>query len=208
MLSPPSIQWTTEELEALQTTRLFQIKGKIIKKVWGHFESLREALREEINHRPLIAPEGIDTQTGQIAKGENHLFLPFVYLDFPKYFSRTEKCTFRTFFWWGNHVVFALILEGPLLPEYKKRIKANDDDLTKKKFHLTLAKDPWEWRKGPPYTLPLSDQNTKKFRSALEEKPFLKLSRFLDLKESAFLKGNLIKEGIETFRGLQPILFK
>jgi len=203
-----SIGWTEEEIAALQMTRIFQIKGEIQKKVWDHLELLRDALREEIGNHPLLAPEGIDTQTGQIAKGENHIRLPFVYLDFPKFFSRKEKCAFRTFFWWGNYVVYALILEGKLLPEYLKRIKEHYNTLLEGHFHLAITKDPWEWRKGDSYTLPLTDQTQKTFLELLKKKSFIKLERFLDFKDSEFQEGHLLKKGIETFRILKPILFK
>ena len=203
-----SIGWTEEEIAALQMTRIFQIKGEIQKKVWGHLELLRDALREEIGNNPLLAPEGMDTQTGQIAKGENHIRLPFVYLDFPKFFSKKEKCTFRTFFWWGNYVVYAFILEGTLLREYKKRIKGHYNTLIEGNFHLAITKDPWEWRKGNLYTLPLKKNNKKEFLNHLEEKSFIKLERFLGLKEPAFQEGNILKEGIKTFSFLKPILFK
>ncbi|HEX9757222.1 MAG TPA: hypothetical protein VGB26_05395 [Nitrospiria bacterium] len=203
-----SIRWTEEEIAALQITRIFQIKGEIQRKVWSHLELLQDALREEIENHTLLAPEGIDTQTGQIAKGENHMRLPFVYLDFPKFFSREEKCTFRTFFWWGNSVVYALILEGKFLLQYKKRIKENYNTLIKGNFHLAITKDPWEWRKGNPHTVPLKKNNKKEFLHYLEEKSFIKLERFLELKEPAFKEGRILKEGIATFRLLTPILFK
>ena len=200
------IDWSTEELEALQTTRLFQIKGTIIKKVWSHFESLRDALREEVGSEPLLAPSEIDLHKGQVAKGENHLLLPFVYLDFPKYFSHDEKCTYRTFFWGGNYVVYALILEGSYLADYKIRIKRHYDRLAQGSIHLAITPDPWEWRRGTPYTLPLTPENQKIVEAVLEERSSLKLERFLDLNAPSFREGNLLMEGVHTFRLLKPIL--
>ena len=205
-MSHHRIQWNNEELEAIQITRLFEMKGDILKKVWKHFELLRDALRDEIGSHSLLAPKGIDILNGQVAKGENHLSLPFVYLDFPKYFSQSEKCTFRTFFWWGKYMVYALILEGALLPQYKKRIIEQFSILSEAKFHLSIAQDPWEWRRGLPYTISFTHQNRGKITEILNDLTFLKLERFIDLDTPSFQTGNLLKEGVDTFRLLKPIL--
>ncbi len=205
-MSHPQIQWNNEELEAVQITRLFEMKGDILRKVWKHFELLRDALRDEISSDSLLAPKEIDIRKGQVAKGENHLSLPFVYLDFPKYFSRSEKCTFRTFFWWGKYMVYALILEGALLPQYKKKIIEQFSILSEASFHLSIAQDPWEWRRGLPYTLSFDHQNREKLIKILNNLTFVKLERFIDLDTPSFQTGKLLIEGLDTFRLLKPIL--
>lgn len=102
------IYFTPAERSLIQETHFFQAKAIITKKVKRMLEGLHAALKEELAASSLLAPEGVDTTTGQFVKGEHLHDFPYQYLDLPKYFSHDEKFTFRSLFWWGHHFVLGL----------------------------------------------------------------------------------------------------
>jgi hypothetical protein len=202
----PPVRWTSEELNAIGSIQPFLIKARVLKKAWNILDGLRDALKSEVNGRSFIAPEGLDVTKGQIAKGERFHDLPFVFLDFPRFFLPGQACTYRTFFWWGNGVVFALIVQGPHLETYKNWLHDNYTRLVEYDLHLSVATTPWEWRKGRGYTLSLTRPNRARFLRALHQRDFIKLERFLMLDSQAFIKNQIIQEGVETFRLLRPMI--
>ena len=200
------IRWTSEELKAIGSTRPFLIKARVLKKTWNILEELRETLKSEVKGYSFLAPEGLDVTKGQIGKGERFHDLPFVFLDFPRFFLPGQACTYRTFFWWGNGVVFALIVQGTYLDTYKKWLHENYARLMGHDLHLSLASTPWEWRKGSPYTLSLTRTHRASILRALDQRDFIKLERFLMLDSHAFIKNRIIQEGIATFRLFRPMI--
>ena len=70
------------------------------------------ALKEEVGSASLVTPPDFDPTNCHFVKGEHLEFFPYQYLDFPKHFHDSNAFAFRTLFWWGHHVVCALILEG------------------------------------------------------------------------------------------------
>lgn len=98
-MSERPLPLTAEERALIKDTSFFRAKAAIGKKVKENLLALHEALKEEIALSSLLAPEGTDLQGGQFVKGEHLQDFPYQYLDFPKFFSHTEKFTFRSLFW-------------------------------------------------------------------------------------------------------------
>jgi hypothetical protein len=201
-----AVSWTAEEQTAVKTTQPFLIKARVMTKIWQQAEVLRTALRNEVEGRIFTAPEGLDLTRGQIAKGERFQELPFVFLDFPQFFVPGKACTYRTFFWWGHGVFFALILEGEFVETYKKRIAKFYDTLAGKQLHLSLSETPWEWETGTGRSMQIMKTNRSQVLSELARRPFLKLFRVIRLESRAFRTNRWVDEGVRTFRLLRAII--
>lgn len=197
---------TPEELSALQETRPFLLRASAIPKIMAQLGRLREALRSEIPKEGFLAPEGVDQERGQIAKGEHHEGLPYAFMDFPKLFHRDAMFTYRVFFWWGHPAAFAIILKGPLSEQYKERLLTRYDEMAEKGFHLATDADPWIWRRGAPHTLEITRRNQVAIRQCLPTLDFLKIERFLDLEPPATFEKRFLETGIATFRDLFPLI--
>lgn len=202
------IEFTPAERSLIQETHFFQTKAVIMKKVKRMLEALHTALQEELLTASLLAPEGIDTTTGQFVKGEHLHDFPYQYLDLPKYFSQDEKFTFRSLFWWGHHFVFALILEGPHLDRYKRNLLNSYDKLADQEFYVLMAPTLWEWEKRPELLLEIRKDNREAVEGALATRPFLKIHRFIPFESPLFEKGGLVAEGTKTFRLMSDIVAK
>ncbi|MBI4715953.1 MAG: hypothetical protein HY760_08470 [Nitrospirae bacterium] len=176
-MTPGSL--SPEELAALQVTRPFLIRSGVIPKILERFSALREAIRNEIPASGLLAPDALDLNRFQIAKGDYHEGLPFAFLDFPQYFSREVMFTYRAFFWWGHPFALAAILKGPLLGQYQERLMSRYPEMADRGFHLSLAPDPWDWYRGDPHTLELTSANRDRLIDRLPSLDYLKLLRFV-----------------------------
>ena len=52
--------------------------------------------------------------TPKLSKGEKYNDLPWVILDYPALFSKTDVFALRTMFWWGNFISITLHLSGSI----------------------------------------------------------------------------------------------
>jgi hypothetical protein len=169
---------------------------------------LQHSLKVHIRPEELCAPEQTDFVHGQLVRGERFHQRPYVYLDFPKFFSRQAMFSYRSFFWWGWDFVFALILSGPHLDLYKKNLVKHLDHLTGKGFYLSIASDPWEWRKVSPKTLMLTGQPPREIQKILAGMEFLKIQYFVELDHPLWAEGGLVEEGIRIFDALKSVVKK
>src|SRR5262245_43294773 len=127
-------------MRMIQDTDFYPAKAEIVRKFNEEFMRLRDLLRTECRKTFYGAgPEGCESENGQLVKGERFHDFPYVYLDFPKFFSKDEMFTFRSFFWWGHALFFCWFLSGPRLDEYKKRVLAGRAGISREAVFLSTA---------------------------------------------------------------------
>ena len=94
-----SSAWSEKELRLVNHVEIFQNKPAILKKIEQRLVTLQKVLEQEISPISADLPNGIDLVKNQIARGENHNGFPYLSLDYPQNFSKTEMFTMRTLFW-------------------------------------------------------------------------------------------------------------
>lgn len=199
---------TPDEIRLVTDKEFFKVKAAITPKIRAMLEAVHEALKQELAGIPLIAPSGFDPDKRQYVKGEHLEDCPYQYLDFPKHFEGDNKFTFRTLFWWGHHVVFALILEGEGLRQYKQNLINRYGQIAGHDLHLCLSPTPWEWKQGQGYTLPLTRDRKSEVAAVLSNRPFFKLARFVPMDDPVIREGRLAQAGQDAFRALLPVIAK
>ncbi|MFI5223856.1 MAG: hypothetical protein ACHQX3_06370, partial [Nitrospirales bacterium] len=157
----------------------FRAKAQIMAKVRHLLEATHAALKEEVASASLVTPPDFDPTNRQFVKGESLELFPYQYLDFPKHFHDSNAFSFRTLFWWGHHVVCALLLEGEGIKQHKVRIVNRFHQLAGQGLELSLAPTLWEWKRGEGYTLPITHDRKAQIAAVLAERTFLKIVRFL-----------------------------
>lgn len=198
--------FTDEEASLLADAHFFRKKAEISDKIRIQLEAVRPVLQAELSRATLLTPPDFDPANVQFVKGEHLEDFPYQYLDCPKHFRRTEKCTFRTLIWWGHHVAFAWILEGPLVKQYKKRLVDRYHALAGHEVELSIAPTLWEWKRGEGYTLPITHDRKAQVAAVLAERAFIKLARFVPLDDPRVQGGRLGDLSVETFLAMKPIL--
>lgn len=201
-----SLRFTDEEAALLEDAQFFRKKAKITKKIRQQLEAARDALKIEIGEATLLTPPEFDAGNVQFVKGEHLEEFPYQYLDYPKHFHGTEKCTFRTLFWWGHHVACAWILEGTVVKRCKKHLVDRFHSIAGQDLELSILPTLWEWKRGEGYTLPITHDRKAQVAAVIAERSFLKIVRFVSMDDPMVKAGELARVSREAFRAMRPIV--
>ena len=200
------ISFTPEEVARLADTEFFRAKVQISAKVRQTLEQLHRAFKSELVGRNLLAPNGFNPDSVQFVKGEHQEDFPYQYLDFPRHYTRGDKFSFRSLFWWGHHVVFALILEGSYIRQYKQNLINRYPMLADQGICLCLSPSLWEWKAGPGYTLELTQDRKSEVAAVLANRSFFKLAHFVPMTNPLVQSGELVPVGQAKFRAMLSII--
>src|SRR5512140_1100131 len=201
-----SSQFTDEEAVLMADQRFFLAKAQIMAKVRRLLAATHAALKDEIASAVLVTPPDFNSANHHFVKGESLELFPYQYLDFPKHFQDSNAFAFRTLFWWGHHVVCALMLEGEGITQHKVRIVNRFHQLAGQGLELSLAPTLWEWKRGEGYTLPITHDRKAQIAAVLAERSFLKIVRFLPFSDPRIQSGQMPEFSRETFRAILPIV--
>ena len=199
-------RFTPDELALMENAEFFRAKAVIMRKVRDLLSRLHEGLREEMAQTALLAPPGFNSVNCQFVKGEHLEQCPYQYLDYPKHFSGGNTFSFRSLFWWGHHLTFALLLEGTHLKQYKRNLIDRFHMVAGRDLEMSLASNFWEWKRGEGYTLPLSHDRKARIGAVIAERSFMKILRFVPIADFDRLQDSLPDIGRDTFRSLLPIV--
>ena len=201
-----SSAWSEKELRLVNHVEIFQNKPAILKKVEQRLVTLQKALEQEISLISADLPNGIDLVKNQIARGENHNGFPYLSLDYPQNFSKTEMFTMRTLFWWGHYLGFSLILKGKKLSIYLERLIENRHKKSYRDIYISIAPDPWEWEIIDENFLLASQLETEGLQKIISPLGYLKIIRVFPVKNQNFKALDWSQEGVQFWKDLVPLL--
>ena len=198
--------WSEKELELVSHVEIFQNKPTILKNVEQRLIILQKELEKEITNISSKLPDEIDLIKNQIARGENHNGFPFLSLDYPQNFSKTEMFTMRTLFWWGHYLGFSLILKGNFFFTYVERLIENCQREQLKNIYVSITPDPWEWEITDENFLLVSHLKNGDLQKKVYCLNYLKFIRVFPIKNQNFKNLNWSKEGVQFWNDLLPLL--
>tara|TARA_B100000686_G_scaffold220077_1_gene227158 strand:+ start:417 stop:1061 length:645 start_codon:yes stop_codon:yes gene_type:complete len=198
--------WSEKELRLVNHVELFQCKPAILQKAEKRFFALQKGLEKEIIPLSTNLPKNLDLLKNQIARGENHNGFPFLSLDYPQNFSKTEMFTMRTLFWWGHYLGFSLILKGERLAIYLERLLENRKTEPFQDIFVCLAPNPWEWELNEKNYSLVSKSNTEEFQKIILKLGYLKLMRVVTFTDEKFMALNWTQTGVQFWKDLAPVL--
>ena len=194
-----------DECEFISDRAFFDRKLVITEKIRGIYSDLRDHMKEAFRPEAYLVPAGVDYSKGKLSGGDHHFDLPYVYLDFPRLFSREATFAYRSIFWWGHNFLFTLLLTGDLLEGYRERFLRGMDPLLDRGDFIATSLDLWEWRQGEENVQPITAMNRARVADVAGQHPFLKLIRFIPFDHPTLSRGTLAKEGLETFQAWEFI---
>ena len=201
-----SSAWSEKELRLVNHVEIFQNKPAILKKIEQRLVTLQKVLEQEISPISADLPNGIDLVKNQIARGENHNGFPYLSLDYPQNFSKTEMFTMRTLFWWGHYLGFSLILKGKKLSIYLERLIENRHKKSYKDIYISIAPDPWEWEIIDENFLLAPQLEIDAQKKIISPLGYLKIIRVFPVKNQNFKTLNWSQEGVQFWTDLVPLL--
>jgi hypothetical protein len=119
----------------------------------------------------------------KISKGENYNGLPYVMLDYPRYFTKDTTLAIRTFFWWGNFFSINLQLSGEQLQRAAYSLKRNFIFLQQHNYSICIHPEPWHHHFEEDNYIPLKNLTTTAFLDLLTNVPFIKIAKQINLQQ-------------------------
>ena len=200
-----STVWTPLEIRLLNTLDIFEHKPIIMKKAETNLIKLKNSIVNELPKTSHLYPPKTDTIKGQIVRGENHKGFPFISLDMPQMFSKTDMFTYRTLFWWGHDLIFSLIIKQENLAPLINTLVTLIELPGWEDVHLAIAPSPWEWERKSNNFTPLSETSEKDIRKVLETIRYIKLCRFYSLSDPSFPNLNWTSTGLTLWKTFSKV---
>ena len=168
-----NVKLSKADLELMMNAEVILTKNRIIQAVYELFGGL--AASYQVQSEGLHIPETVLHIGPKIARGENYEGLPWVMLDYPRYFSGNDFFSVRTFFWWGNFFSITVLLKGKYL------LPVTDELLQKlnEQWYIGIGQDEWQHHFREDNYLPLHAVPANK----VQELSFLKLAKKIPLTE-------------------------
>lgn len=198
---PANLRLSQEERLLLLDTRFILTKNAVLQKVEILFGELSETFRSVV-HQVGIEETAPFILTPKIARGENYEGLPWVMMDYPRLFAKTDTCAIRCFFWWGHYCSITLQLSGTYQQKYflaaKNFVQVNQQQ-SKSDLYLSRGTDAWQHNVAEPDYISIQEVGEEYWQ---QERTFLKLTKKIPLQEWDDM-GNFFENG---FRELINIL--
>jgi len=197
--------WMPIEIRLFNTLDVFEHKPAIMKKAEINLVELKQMIVKDLSQSPHPCPPEADIVKGQIVRGENHKGFPFISLDMPQMFSKTQMFTYRTLFWWGHHLIFSLILKKKDLTPLINKLILLKEYPEWNDIQLAIYPSPWEWEIGANNFIPISMASEKSIRENIKSVQYIKLCRFYSLSDPTFPELNWANIGLSTWKILSKV---
>jgi len=198
-------RWSAHEMKMLTHVEVFLHKPALMKKAEDLLKTLEQSMVEELADSRVDLPPGTRQTSAHLVRGENHNGFPFLSLDIPQMFSKTEMFTYRTLFWWGHYLGFALILKGKNLPSYTDHLIQNKGDSVWSNAYLATAPTPWEWSRTDQHFKNVHTASEDELRGAVASIDYIKLCRFYPVDDASFPSLDWTVAGIDAWRNFSRI---
>jgi len=177
MHNQTKIQLSSFEMDLLNNSAWILTKNQIVKKAQGLLERVQENMTAYIQQHSNSFSPVVLAISPKISKGENYKGLPWLMLDYPRYFDKENVFAIRTMFWWGNFFSTTLHLSGKYKMEHADRIIHAYSALCKKDFYTCINTIQWEHHLDKENYIPVKDLSQQDFASQVRERSFIKLSQ-------------------------------
>jgi hypothetical protein len=167
--------FSATELQMASDAGWILTKNGIIDKVYILFGALSECLRESFSVVNDDFPQVLNVSP-KISRGEKYHGLPWVMLDFPRYFKDDPgHFAIRTFFWWGNYFLIQAQFSNQFIPKIVKGIEKNIVPTDIKGYQLYAGYPLNMWNNTLPQA-GLELLESRNFSSEIPEKGVLKIA--------------------------------
>ncbi len=166
----------------------------MLEKIKVMLASLQDGQYEMLQGAKDLLPAEVLIPSPKISRGENYLGLPWMVLDYPRYFDRDNLFAVRTMFWWGNFFSTTLLLSGRHKARYCDRIAGEWDMLRNDEFYISHNLSAWEHHFESANYTPLQNLLKDEFASLVSTHSFLKLAKKRPLEDLSTMDQQLITD--------------
>lgn len=177
-MNDAKIQLSEDELRVVLNAEFILTKNRIIQKVYELFGVLSGSYR--LNAEQIFSFLPV-LQHPKITRGENYHALPYVILDYPRYFTHSDVLAIRTMFWWGNNMSITLHLKGRYKEMLSESVISELAQLKSEGWQLQVSGNEWQHHYAEHTHVLLTKIDTEKLKNLVEKSSFTKLGNFLPL---------------------------
>jgi hypothetical protein len=182
-MSEAKIRLSQKEMELVNNAVLILTKNHILQKVNQLLAGLQVKQQHYLNLFQYRLPEKFIKSSPKISRGENYKGLPYLILDYARFFEKENICVIRTMFWWGNFFSLTLHLSGIPKKETEEKLITAYPLLKEKGYYCYINDDPWEHHFETDTYIPLTGISNTDFENVVREKPFIKLANKIPLQQ-------------------------
>ena len=182
-MNAAKIRLSQKEMELINNSGWILTKNGILKKTKLLLENLQVLQQQYFQSHTVCLPEEVLQSLPKISKGENYKGLPYLILDYPRYFNKENICAIRIMFWWGNFFSSTLHLSGRYKLHFSPKIIASYPSLKEKDFFFCIQENEWEHDFEKHNYLPLFEMSKHDFETAIQKKSFIKLAKKIPIQE-------------------------
>lgn len=193
---------TQEERQLVLDAGWIYRKNSVILKVMELFGQLQAQLAEHSLTRTFAFPEGCLQRGGKISRGERYKELPWVMLDYPRYFTQEDMFAFRTMFWWGHYFSCTLHLAGRIKVQHSPALQEGYVHLAAGGFYAYLPEDPWEHDFENGNYKAVETFAPQEWEEFVQQRAFIKLARPFALK----IWEKVIPEAVKCYATLLTVI--
>lgn len=175
------IQLSPFEQQLITNYEWLLTKNGILEKIKGSLGALQQRQQEVLQSAGGFLPPEVLTVSAKISRGENYLGLPYMILDYPRYFDRENIFAVRTMFWWGHFFSCTLQLSGIYKERYMPGIITAFDQLQSENFYISHNSSQWDHHFGEDNYTALQELNIVQFSNHLQSHPFIKMAKKISL---------------------------
>lgn len=176
------VELSKEELLLVTNTTFILTKNRIVQKAVELFGEINETYKLLVQNKAGLFASSVLAVSGKIYKGEQYRELPYVMLDYPRFFQHNDALAIRSLFWWGKFFSITLHLSGTCKIMYQEKILVHLTGDAKDWF-ICISESPWQHHFEEDNYLPAAHFSTKELSDIIFNKPFVKLAKKLPVEE-------------------------
>jgi hypothetical protein len=179
-----NVKLSKNELMLVCDAQFILTKNNIVNKVYLLFGVLSDHFFTQVKNSKGFFPSEVLTQSPKIYKGEQYRGLPYVMLDYPRYFVKDDAFAIRCLFWWGNFFSITLQLAGKHALAYGTSVLHSIVKKENSQWYICINNDQWQHHFETDNYLPANDNVlTHVNEKAIQEKSFFKTAKKLPLQQ-------------------------
>lgn len=165
------IRLSAAEIELFSNAEIILTKNSIVQKT----TLLLNEVQENLLHETRLHGYHI-TSTPKISRGENHLRLPYIVLDYPRISNNSNLFFIRSLFWWGNFFSSTLQVSGDYKLRFTNKLKEAYQSLAEREYFVGVHEDPWQHHFGQENYRKIGELSKEAYATILETQDHIKIA--------------------------------
>jgi hypothetical protein len=177
MKNAAKIRLSGVEQQLLMQRDWILTKNEVMRKVREMLEQM--ALLQQAfaaSQMPEVMQPYLDVPP-KVSRGENYRGLPWLVLDYPRYFREADMLTIRTMFWWGEQVSITLLAAGEPARKLKPSLKTAYTQFREHDYAYCIHATPWEHHFEADNYIPFRELSEPDYHQRLAEAAFFKAGK-------------------------------